>query len=93
MGMLGDAIGMQRSEALWRVLVALVWFPIYGTLLVLIWFPIAMIVAIIDVVLQLVLNRESIGYDDLLMDPYWAMVVTLEWVISGKDEPMLIPYV
>lgn len=93
MGMLGDTIGMRRSEAIWRVLVAVVWLPIYVTLLLLIWLPVAVVVAVIDVVLQFLFNRESIDYDDLLMEPYGAFVQTFEWLISGTGEANLIPYV
>jgi len=93
MGMFADAVGMQRAEAVWRIVVAIVWFPIYGTLLALIWFPVALVIAAIDVVIQLVGNGEGISYDETLMAPYESLVQTVEWVVSGRGSPSLIPYV
>jgi hypothetical protein len=93
MAMLGDAIGMMRAEAIWRVLVALIWLPIYVAILAIVWVPVAVIIGIIDVLIQFIFDSEGIDYDRLLMSPYGSLVQTVEWLITGTGEANLIPYV
>lgn len=86
-------LGKYRKEAVWRAIVGSIWFVIATTLVVVVWLPVALAVGTIDVILQLLFNRESIaGGMNRLTEPFAWWASNFRWWLLGSGEFDALPY-
>lgn len=93
MGYLGDMLGMQRAEVLWRATIGTLWFVIATVLVALVWLPIGLLLYGIDAVWQLLFNSEGIMPMNHHRQALGWWSDNLVWYLYGSGDFDPVPYV